>query len=1342
MIRRLACAMAVAVAAALIQVPARAGAVPTPTAPLSPTPAGPARAPDRAPDAANRVTDPDRTLGRNWRTSADRAVTTSSDGTGLHLLVADAGAAYRWRTVATLLEPGFPTDQWIGQYCLTGSGRRAVVVYAPREFSNHDELMSGGAFAAVVDLRTGAVHKLPDRVSLAYHNPGCSAGETATLSRRDTRADGTAETWIGVVDTRRGVRTTTVRTPGQVTSVVPYQGALAGANGRTLVRLDTAGRTKVLAETDGVPHRLLADGDQALAFQVMKGRDVVLSRYTGGKVTAVRRVPSGAVRLRPGAGGKVYAVGDTARTRLRSGVPGSWRALDAPADSEVSTTGALVVTSAVTGREAAGPAGGAPTEPGAQRVAISARLTGAAKALRFSAVPEPAGEAPEARSGASAAAADPVVNGTTAYDMDRSCAVPRNDSNLQVYQPTPEQVEWAVGEAVHNELVGHQRPANWKNNGMSAYTPQGGSMFPPVPLIGGGSVPAQVLLGILAQESNMWQASWHIVDGSGGNPLTSMGFYGISSGDRLTARKIDWTKTDCGYGVGQVTTGMRKADTDTTVDGIHWTYDRQKAVALDYAVNVAASLRILQTKWNQTRSNGIIANNGDPRYIENWWFALWAYNTGFYSPNGSQPWGVGWANNIANTDYPMDRAMFLTEPSSVPYGDPPRTDVNGYDNAKHPNHWSYPERVTGFAYTSLRRYDYEDKYWRQTYNEANDRGKREAQPAYNGFYTFCRSDVNQCDQNLPPKVPGNYPNTKAGACQRDDLKCWWHAPVTWVDCALKCGEENRRYPSGNSEPSAYNMYPTPRNDDGSCKVTGLPSDARIIDDIDVTSAVGPEGCRPTYTKGGKFGLQFGSMTGVSGATIFPSKVDFHQSSHGFGGHVYFAHTMQPRDPGDNVDNAPLKVTGTWTINPTNAWTRVFVHIPDAAAWTPQARYEVILPGQDDKPRHRVMPTRYEGNWWIPLGVFDFRGDGTPKVRLTNFTQDGSYTSDVAFDAIAVQALSAKPRHFVVGLGDSFSSGEGAGYYSRVTDQYGDDPSLRNACHRSSYAWASSVRIPGEPHNWSIGLLDSSRDPNMDYHLAACSGAVTANVMLSRTSTGAPAPEPQSKDKIRGKYGELTQLDQGWIDENTTLVMLTIGGNDLKWSDALLACATAVDCSTPGFVREGDPWPLRDMVTSRIRGSVKTDTQRVVAEIRRLAPNAMIMLAGYPQIFTTGGHYDLPYYNLPGAPSGGFSQAEVAFLNEMTGLLLTTVTASFDLADRINGVDVRGEFAGHEHGAPATNGIYFNELWVPGDTYFPVDDDGEPSESSKSPHSGHPTIAGFGAYARAISNRMGPIGYTW
>src|SRR6266536_2797225 len=109
----------------------------------------------------------------------DRAVTTSSDETGLHVLVADGGDGYRWRTAATLAEPGFDTDQWIGQFCVTGSGRRAVVVYAPRQFANHESTMSAGGFAAVVDLTSGAVTKLAERVTLAYYNPACGSAETA-----------------------------------------------------------------------------------------------------------------------------------------------------------------------------------------------------------------------------------------------------------------------------------------------------------------------------------------------------------------------------------------------------------------------------------------------------------------------------------------------------------------------------------------------------------------------------------------------------------------------------------------------------------------------------------------------------------------------------------------------------------------------------------------------------------------------------------------------------------------------------------------------------------------------------------------------------------------------------------------------------------------------------------------------------------------------------------------------------------------------------------------------------------------------------------------------------------
>ncbi|MGH1555781.1 hypothetical protein ACRAWF_39965 [Streptomyces sp. L7] len=55
---------------------------------------------------------------------------------------------------------------------MTGSGKRAVVVYAPRDFTNEPELMEHGAFAAVVDLTSGKVTKLADTVTLAYFDPG------------------------------------------------------------------------------------------------------------------------------------------------------------------------------------------------------------------------------------------------------------------------------------------------------------------------------------------------------------------------------------------------------------------------------------------------------------------------------------------------------------------------------------------------------------------------------------------------------------------------------------------------------------------------------------------------------------------------------------------------------------------------------------------------------------------------------------------------------------------------------------------------------------------------------------------------------------------------------------------------------------------------------------------------------------------------------------------------------------------------------------------------------------------------------------------------------------------
>jgi hypothetical protein len=53
----------------------------------------------------------DQLLGAGWQQSTDRLWTTSGDSTGLHVLVADKKSGYAWRTAATLIKPGFDTDE-------------------------------------------------------------------------------------------------------------------------------------------------------------------------------------------------------------------------------------------------------------------------------------------------------------------------------------------------------------------------------------------------------------------------------------------------------------------------------------------------------------------------------------------------------------------------------------------------------------------------------------------------------------------------------------------------------------------------------------------------------------------------------------------------------------------------------------------------------------------------------------------------------------------------------------------------------------------------------------------------------------------------------------------------------------------------------------------------------------------------------------------------------------------------------------------------------------------------------------------------------------------------------
>lgn len=176
------------------------------------------------------------TLGKNYRASNDIAWTTSGDGTGFHLLTGAEKDGYRWRTAASLSETGFDTDTWIGNACVTESGKHAAVAYAPRTFTNKPEMMSRGAFTAVVDLETGRITKLPFQATLGYFSPGCGHGEDAVFTALTDDTAKSPKSRLVTVTAATGKVKSKVSVAGQVTSAIPVRGALRRRAATTLSR--------------------------------------------------------------------------------------------------------------------------------------------------------------------------------------------------------------------------------------------------------------------------------------------------------------------------------------------------------------------------------------------------------------------------------------------------------------------------------------------------------------------------------------------------------------------------------------------------------------------------------------------------------------------------------------------------------------------------------------------------------------------------------------------------------------------------------------------------------------------------------------------------------------------------------------------------------------------------------------------------------------------------------------------------------------------------------------------------------------------------------------------------
>ncbi|MGW4638055.1 hypothetical protein ACWEN6_05995 [Sphaerisporangium sp. NPDC004334] len=1126
----------------------------------------------------------DRLLGRQWRTSEDRAWTTIGDADGFHVLVAEERAGYAWRTVTTLSEPGFDADQWIGNACLTRSGRRLVIVYAPRTFTNRDDLFNRGGFTAVVDLTDGGVRKVPVQSSIAYHNPGCGDGESAVLSQGG--GERMARTRLIRVDATTAMPGRPLEVSGQLTSAVPVGEAIVAADGLRLVRLDAAGHRTELASATSVPSHLAVDAEEGVVYldHTPAGARVrrLSSAASGSPVVTLGQGPLTEIGIESAAG-RVYLTGDLTTERA---LPTTVTRLGVPKGTGVSSAGHAAVTQVIHDRrpDPRAPAG----DPAAARhVRIDMIATGTGSRLALGTEPDTASVAGRAAHPAlalkakasrnpAARAADP----TDPVEQERTCSVARNDPRNQATQPKPRQVEWAADQAVRGALT-VRRPAGWKGLAMPEYSPQG--LFPRTTLSGApnSDIPAQVVLGILAQESNLWQASRVALPGVTANPLIG-NYYGLTytSDGEITAWDIDWAKADCGYGVTQMTDGMRLAG--RTLPGeTALPYQTQRAIALDFAANVAAGVQLLGRKWNETRQGGLVINNGDSRKLENWFYAIWAYNSGYYPESNKfgvdkfgQPnngaWGVGWANNPLNPQYDVTRRPFMEYT---------------YADAAEPQNWPYPEKVLGFAGHPLESvespgtlvYGFRAAWWAGD-SITSVQNRREVKPP---VYQFCDA-TNECD-----------PAAGRAACGRTDSKCWYHQPSTWKrDCDATCGNELLRFDPGYAYQEDGDSYPP------NCTRNWLPLNALVVDDLPASIPPARAGCVHPGSSG-SFALSFAG----DGNGHYPAKIDLHQLGAGYAGHFYFGHT---RTSGAN--GGTLKVTGTWTLDrPLSGWMRVLVHLPDHGAQTQQARYAIDTGNgfaPDSATRSAAgKPIRYLSqarlaNTWVSLGVHPV--SGTPRVRLSSVTMDGYGEEDVAFDAVAFQPLPGEPRDQVAVLGDSYSSGEGAGdYYAESDAEHGK--TRWNACRRSANAWGRKLVLPGT--SAPLGQLSDGWSTGVELGFVACSGATTSGVR-SDTSSAWPRGD--------GQFREVSQVDSGVLTPYTTLVMLTIGGNDGDgFSDAIELCVSKLDCRAENI----DGVAFGQYFGTLIDASMP-DLVNTVKEIRDRAPTAQIVLVGYPYLFGT------------------------------------------------------------------------------------------------------------------------------
>jgi len=276
----------------------------------------------------------------------------------------------------------------------------------------------------------------------------------------------------------------------------------------------------------------------------------------------------------------------------------------------------------------------------------------------------------------------------------------------------------------------------------------------------------------------------------------------------------------------------------------------------------------------------------------------------------------------------------------------------------------------------------------------------------------------------------------------------------------------------------------------------------------------------------------------------------------------------------------------------------------------------------------------------------------------------------------------------VAMGDSFSSGEGVESFEPGTDVGG---SSENRCHRSFKAYSHLLKDELE-----LGSMD----------FVACSGATTSDLIFGSSADGS--------------WGEGSQLNA--LSDDTEVVTLTIGGNDVGFSEFAKKCVSPLNW--PGEEVCDEFTDAYDDITDAILNDLPSSLESVYELILDSAPNAEIYVGGYPIVAPwmasnepfdqdCGGLYDE-------APTNTWGDARAAY-DVVTSLNAIIETAVLDVmvaesTTRLHFVDVEsGAFSGHDI---CESDSYFNGI----DFFNPE-------------YSVHPNIDGQAAYAADFEVEM-------